>query len=531
LPLGSELTAGFARLSGKRAGPACSAEHEGEVYSMTSRLGTRMTGMVVGLALVLAAGRFSFAAPPLSDATTAPARELSRAFEAVAARVKPAVVSVYSEKTVKLRGDDGGLPFGDDFFRQFFGPGGPGGSGDPRHRPAPREYRVPQHGMGSGMIVDTDGHILTNYHVVSDVDKVKIQLADKRQFDAEVVGTDQKSDMAIIKIKGRVPKDLPTVTLGDSDALQVGDWVLAIGAPFGLTQTVTAGIISATGRGDVGVADYEDFLQTDAAINPGNSGGPLVDMSGFVIGINTAIATSIGQYAGVGFAIPSDMVKRVMPTLVKGESVTRGFLGVSIQDVTAELAGKFHLAGTEGALVSQISAGSPAENAGFHVGDVILKYRGKAVTDTRELRNLVAATDPGTKADVTILRDGVEKTLTVSVGKLSADEVASSKESGGTEGDEATGLDRFGLSVQPLTTDLAQQLGYEGQQGVLVASVDPGGPAASARLQPGDLIVEVDRAPVRSVEQLRKKLEKAKDNALLLVRREEASVFVVLKAQ
>jgi serine protease Do len=502
LPLGSELTAGFARLSGKRAGPACSAEHEGEVYSMTSRFGTRMTGMVVGLALVLAAGRFSFAAPPLSDATTAPARELSRAFEAVAARVKPAVVSVYSEKTVKLRGDDGGLPFGDDFFRQFFGPGGPGGSGDPRHRPAPREYRVPQHGMGSGMIVDT-----------------------------EVVGTDQKSDMAIIKIKGRVPKDLPTVTLGDSDALQVGDWVLAIGAPFGLTQTVTAGIISATGRGDVGVADYEDFLQTDAAINPGNSGGPLVDMSGFVIGINTAIATSIGQYAGVGFAIPSDMVKGVMPTLVKGESVTRGFLGVSIQDVTAELAGKFHLAGTEGALVSQISAGSPAENAGFHVGDVILKYRGKAVTDTRELRNLVAATDPGTKADVTILRDGVEKTLTVSVGKLSADEVASSKESGGTEGDEATGLDRFGLSVQPLTTDLAQQLGYEGQQGVLVASVDPGGPAASARLQPGDLIVEVDRAPVRSVEQLRKKLEKSKDNALLLVRREEASVFVVLKAQ
>jgi serine protease Do len=494
---------------------------------MTWIRGTRTTGLVIGLAFVFAIGRSALAAPPLSESVTAPARELSRAFEAVAARVKPAVVSVYSEKTVKLRRGGQSLPFDDDFFRQFFGPGVPG---DPKHRSAPREYRVPQRGMGSGMIVDAAGHILTNYHVVSDVDKVKVQLADKRQFDAEVIGTDQKSDMAIIKIKGRVPSDLPTVTLGDSDALQVGDWVLAIGAPFGLTQTVTAGIISAKGRGDVGVADYEDFLQTDAAINPGNSGGPLVDMNGSVIGINTAIATSIGQYAGVGFAIPSIMAKSVMPTLIKGETVTRGFLGVSIQDIDEELAEKFDLPDTEGALVGQITEGSPAEKAGFAVGDVIVKYDGKAVAGTRALRNLVAATAPGANADVTVLRGGKEKTLTVKVGKLPAGETASTGEDG-EEGEEATGVDRFGLSVQPLTPDLADQLGYSGEAGVLVASVDPAGPAAAARLQPGDLIVEVDREPVRSVDQLRKKLEQAKGTALLLVKRKDASVFVVLKAE
>jgi len=495
---------------------------------MTWRRGTRVTGLVIGLALVLGTGRWAAAAPPLNESVIAPARELSRAFEAVAARVKPAVVSVYSEKTVKLRRGGEFLPFDDDFFRQFFGPGVPG---DPKHRSAPREDRVPQRGMGSGMIVDTAGHILTNYHVVSDVDKVKVQLADKRQFDAEVIGTDQKSDMAIIKIKGRVPSDLPTVTLGDSDALEVGDWVLAIGAPFGLTQTVTAGIISAKGRGDVGVADYEDFLQTDAAINPGNSGGPLVDMNGSVVGINTAIATSIGQYAGVGFAIPSTMAKSVLPTLIKGETVTRGFLGVSIQDINEELAEKFDLSDTEGALVSQITEGSPAEKAGFAVGDVIVKYDGKPVADTRALRNLVAATLPGSKADVTVLRAGKEKTLTVKVGKLPAGEMTATSRGGGEEGEEATGLDRFGLSVQPLTPDLAEQLGYAGETGVLVASVDPAGPAAAARLQPGDLIVEVDREPVRSVEQLRKKLEKTKETALLLVKRKDASVFVVLKAE
>jgi serine protease Do len=502
---------------------------------MTSRPDLWRIGALAGLAVVLATGPCGSTAwagspPPLSDSATAPARELSQAFEAVAAQVKPAVVSVYSEKTVKLRGGDGATPFDEDFFRQFFGPGSPG---QPKHRPSPheREYGVPQHGMGSGMIVDEAGHILTNYHVVSDVDKVKVQLADKRQFDAEVVGTDQKSDMAIIKIKGHVPKDLPTVALGDSDALRVGDWVLAIGAPFGLTQTVTAGIISATGRADVGVADYEDFLQTDAAINPGNSGGPLVDMHGAVVGINTAIATAIGQYAGVGFAIPSNMAKGVMPTLVKGETVTRGFIGVNIQDITEELAAKFQLARTEGALVSQVSAGSPAEKAGLTAGDVIVAYSGKAIADTRELRNLVAATTPGTKAAVTILRDAREKTVTVTVGKLTPAELAAAKGDEGETSEEGAGLDRYGLSVQPLTPDVAEQLGYEGQQGVVVAAVDPGGPAASAHLQPGDLIVEVDREAVRSVDQLRKKLEISKDSVLLLVKRKGASVFVVLKTQ
>jgi len=225
------------------------------------------------------------------------------------------------------------------------------------------------------------------------------------------------------------------------------------------------------------------------------------------------------------------MAKSVLPTLIKGETVTRGFLGVSIQDINEELAEKFDLSDTEGALVSQITEGSPAEKAGFAVGDVIVKYDGKPVADTRALRNLVAATLPGSKADVTVLRAGKEKTLTVKVGKLPAGEMTATSRGGGEEGEEATGLDRFGLSVQPLTPDLAEQLGYAGETGVLVASVDPAGPAAAARLQPGDLIVEVDREPVRSVEQLRKKLEKTKETALLLVKRKDASVFVVLKAE
>ncbi|MBI5688392.1 MAG: DegQ family serine endoprotease [Verrucomicrobia bacterium] len=459
----------------------------------------------------------------LDESVTAPARELSKAFGAVAAHVKPVVVSVFSEKTVKFRSWDWGFPFGDDFFERFFGeewPDKPRKHGEPRKR----EYSVPQHGEGSGMIVDKDGHILTNFHVVRDVNKIRVQLADKRQFDAEIVGTDEKSDVAIIKIKGRAPGDLPVAALGDSDTLEVGDWVLAIGAPFGLAQTVTAGIISAVGRANVGIADYEDFIQTDAAINPGNSGGPLVNMRGEVIGINTAIATRIGQFAGVGFAIPINMAKSMMPTLLKGGSVTRGFLGVIIQDVSGELADQFKLSDTKGALVAQVNKDSPAERADLKPGDVIIKYQGKPVADTRELRNAVAATMPGTKAELTVLRDGKERTFTVTIGKLTPETMASAGRGGSS-------LERFGLTVQPLTPELAEEFGLKQQKGVLISDVEPDSPAGAANLQRIDLIIEANRQPVETVEQLREALAKSKDSALLLIKRKDASLFVVLRVR
>ncbi|MCX7887728.1 MAG: DegQ family serine endoprotease [Verrucomicrobiae bacterium] len=480
---------------------------------------TRFASMVLLAILTVASAEAA-----LDEKITAPARELSQAFEAVADHVRPAVVSVYSEKIVRFRSYEWGFPFGEDFFQRFFGEDWPG---LPRRRSEPRqrEYRIPQRGQGSGIIVDKEGHILTNWHVVRDVDKIKVQLADKRSFEAELVGKDEKSDVAIIRIKGRVPKDLPVATLGNSDELKVGDWVLAIGAPFGLAQTVTAGIISAVGRANVGVADYEDFIQTDAAINPGNSGGPLVNMRGEVIGINTAIATSVGQFAGVGFAIPINMAKSMMPTLLKGETVTRGYLGVIIQDVTEELAEQFRLGETKGALVAQVNKESPADKAGLKPGDVIVEYRGKPVADTRELRNAVAATAPGTKADLTIIRDGKRRTLTVTVGKLTPEQMAAAEpESGDVRG-------RFGFTVQPLTPELAEQFGYKDEKGVLIAEVEPDSPAADANLQRGDLIVEANRQPVSSIQELREALAQSEQTALLLIKRRDASLFVVLKAR
>jgi serine protease Do len=329
--------------------------------------------------------------------------------------------------------------------------------------------------------------------------------------------------VAVIKIKGRVPRDLPVASLGDSDTLKVGDWVLAIGAPFGLAQTVTAGIISAVGRANVGIADYEDFIQTDAAINPGNSGGPLVNMRGEVIGINTAIATPNGQFAGVGFAIPVNMAKTMMPTLMKGESVTRGFLGVIIQDISDELADQFKLADAKGVLVAQVNKDSPAEKAGLKTGDVIIKYRGKSVADTRELRNAVAATAPGTKADLVVLRDGKEKTFTVTIGKLTPETMATAESGTGSV------LEKFGLTVQPLTSELADEFGYKNEKGVLITDVDPDSPAGTANLQRGDLILEANRQSVTTVNDLRDALAKSGDTALLLVKRKDASLFVVLR--
>jgi len=478
----------------------------------------------IGLLLTVAANRSSSSptlkAAPLNDSVVAPALQMEKAFAAVAAHVKPAVVSVYSEKTVKLEAPEWPFPFGDEFFQQFFGQQLPGRRGQPR------EYKVPQRGMGSGMILDKQGHILTNYHVVSDVDKLNVRLADKRRFEAEIVGTDPRTDVAIIKIKGKIPDDLPTVSLGDSDALQVGDLVIAVGAPFGLTQTVTQGIISATGRQDVGIADYEDFLQTDAAINPGNSGGPLVSMRGEVIGMNSAIATNVGQFAGIGFAIPVNMIKTMLPTLIKGKKIARGMLGVVIQDVNEELGKQFKLSEAKGALVSQVTKNSPAAEAGIKVGDVIVGYNGKNVDDTRHLRNFVAATAPGTSATIEVIRNGKHKTLTATIGKLTPE----TAEAGATPQEGNDQLSALGLNARTLTSQLAQKYRLENEKGVLVIGVQEGSVASVAGLQAGDLIVEANRQPVTTVVELRSVLKKStgSDRVLLLVKRKGGSLFLLL---
>ena len=501
---------------------------------MTDKNKIRILSISAGLALFICLGlvltigaskssQESLKPAAISESTVAPALQLQKAFAAVAAHVKPAVVSVYSEKIVKYEAPEFPFPFGDDFFHQFFGQQFPNRQGQPR------EYKVPQRGMGSGMILDKQGHILTNYHVVADVDKLNVRLADKRRFDAEIVGTDPRSDVAIIKIKGKVPDDLPTVDLGDSDALQPGDLVIAVGAPFGLTQTVTQGIISATGRQDVGISDYEDFLQTDAPINPGNSGGPLVNMRGQVIGMNSAIATSIGQFAGVGFAIPVNMIKTMLPKLIKGEKITRGMLGVVIQEVNEDLAKQFHLSEAEGALVSQVAPNSPASDAGMKVGDVIVTYDGKKVEDTRHLRNLVAATLPGTRVRIEVIRNGKRETLTATIGTLTAE----TAQAGGAPSGGEEQLTALGLKAKTLTPQLARQYGLENEKGVLITGVEGGSVASMAGLQAGDVIAEADRQPVTNIRELEGVLAKAKnkDRVLFLIKRQGGSLFVVLQTK
>jgi serine protease Do len=494
-------------------------------------------GIVLGVGLFVATGLLIFSAAdratvsqqraaPDIETATASARQFTDTFADVAEHVRPCVVSVHSEKIVRLRRYDWQFPFGEDSpFRWFFGDEPP----PSQRRPRPREFEYRQGGLGSGIIIDKDGYILTNNHVVQDVDEIKVSLADNRVFDAEIAGADPLTDLAVIKIKGRVPKDLPVAKLGDSDAIRVGDWVLAIGAPFGYEQTVTAGIISAKGRTNVtrDSSRYEDFIQTDAAINRGNSGGPLVNVRGEVIGINTVIVSPAGVFAGVGFAIPINMAKSVTPTLMKGGKISRGLLGVLIQEVDRDLARQFGLTEPKGALVSEVNKDSPADKAGIKPGDIIASFNRQKIQDTRQLRNLVAGTKPGATVEVVVIRDGKEKTLPVKIGELNAEQLTNTGESG--KGNE---LPDVGLAVEPLTPGNAAQYGFdETDRGVVVTEVAEGSAAAEAGLEAGDLITEVNRDRVSSVEEFRNALARAKgkDSVLMLVRREGASRFVIVR--
>ena len=406
------------------------------------------------------------------------------------------------------------------------GPGGPGapGGGDPFEQfrrffgEIPREFK--QHGLGSGVIVSPDGYILTNNHVVGNADEIKVTLMDKREFTAKVIGKDAKTDLALIKID--TTEKLPAASLGDSTDTQVGDWVVAIGNPFGFSLTVTAGIVSAKGRALGG--SYDDFIQTDASINPGNSGGPLFDTQGNVVGINTAIYSRTGTSAGIGFAIPIDLAKSVMEQLKNRGRVVRGWLGVEIQEITPELAQSFGLQHVEGALVANVESSSPAAKAGVDRGDVIVKFNNRTVADQHALPEMVADTGIGKTVPMEVIRDGKHKTLEVTVGELKEPQLASAK-------GDAPGAD-WGLQVSEITPELAHQFNLQTDKGVVVKGIKPDTPAADAGLEPGDVVLEVNHDKISSINDFLNKAKEAKKDkkpALLLVQRGNVSLFTVVK--
>jgi serine protease Do len=440
-------------------------------------------------------------------------RKISKTFVEISKKVKPGVVTISSVKIVKGRKYLSPFDFfEDDFFKKFFGQ-----SPDSYQRGS--EYRT--QGLGSGITVTSDGYVLTNSHVVADMDEITVILPDKREFKGEVVGLDKKTDVAVVKIKG---DNLPIIELGDSDKIEVGEWVLAIGAPLGLAGTVTAGIISAKGRANVGLVAYEDFIQTDAAINRGNSGGPLVNLDGQVIGINTAITTTTGGYMGIGLAVPINMAKTVMNALVNKGKVTRGWLGVKIQRVTKDIADSFKLKKIEGVLISEVIEDTPAEKAGLKQGDVIVKYGGKAVKDTGHLRNIVAGTEVGKTVKVEIIRAEKSKIIKVKIKELPDDILA---------GGAVISKGKLGLTVQKLTPDIASKLGYKDELGVIVSDVEPESSAYEKGIRRGDLIIEINGSPIKNLNDFNEKIKniKSKDKVLLLIKRRGASVYVVIIAK
>ena len=465
------------------------------------------------------ASSYLSASGPASNVATAsapvPPAVAAASYAPVVERVMPAVVTIRVEKRASMTPTSQQMP--DDLFRRFFGDQMPQA---PRGRMAPRVQR----GLGSGVIVTGDGYILTNNHVVDGASEVKIELSDRRAFTAKVIGTDPATDLAVVKIDA---KDLPTLELGDSDAVKVGDVALAVGNPLNVGQTVTYGIISAKGRQTPDTSDsYQDFLQTDAAINHGNSGGALVNAAGQLIGINSQILSPGDGNIGLGFAIPSNMAKHVMDQLIATGTVRRAKLGIRVQYITPDLAASMNLPSVKGALVAGVDPGSPAEKAGMKQGDVITSYNGRQVEDNNQLRNAVSLTKPGTSVPVEVLRNGRTERLQATVGELEGAKARSASPS------EERGEGKFGMTVQPLTSDLAEEAGVpRGTQGLLVADVDPSGIAAESGIQPGDVIEKVDGRAVKSAEELRSALDR-KDGkpSLVIVNRKGVELFLTLRS-
>jgi serine protease Do len=435
-------------------------------------------------------------------------------FSQLAKIASPSVVNISTVKVIK-GGRSGPVPFGGppgpndpfkDFFERFFGD------------QIPRDFR--QQSLGSGFVIDKDGFILTNNHVVENTEEIKVKLADKREYDAKIVGRDTKTDLALIRIESDHP--LVPLSLGDSDKLYVGDWVIAIGNPFGLEATVTAGIVSAKYR-DIGAGSYDNFIQTDASINPGNSGGPLLNTAGEVVGINTAILSRSGGSVGIGFAIPINMAKDLLPQLKKGK-VVRGWLGVMIQKITPDLKEKLGLKDEKGALVADVTAGGPAEEAGIKRGDVIVSFDGEDIKEMHDLPYIVASTPVGKKVTVEIIRKGKKKSLQVKTGELK-------------EEDESPVVSEaspnLGLMVKEVTPELAKNFGLSETMGLVVVQVESNSPAGEAGMKPGDIILEVDQVSMKDLAQFNRKIEqyKAGDTILFLLNRSGTTLYLTIKVR
>lgn len=432
----------------------------------------------------------------------------NQAMSEVAGAVKPAVVNISTSKTVKAQGIPSPF-FNDPFFKKFFGD-------DFGHPAVPREHKTTN--LGSGVIVDEAGYIVTNNHVIKDADEITVKLSGKKEFKGKVIGTDPKTDIAVIKIDA---KNLPVLKLGDSDKLKVGETIIAVGNPFGLSQTVTSGIISATGRANMGIEDYENFIQTDAAINPGNSGGAMVNISGELVGINTAIFSTSGGYMGIGFAIPSNMVKSVMDSLIKKGKVVRGWLGVSIQPISPELAKQFNLKDDKGALIADVVENSPAEKAGLKNGDVIVEFDGRQVDDPNALRNAVAATSPGREVTVRFIREGRAQSVKIGVTEM----VGETTKTAGNFNNILKGI-----AVQDLSPSVKKSLGVPGRiTGVVVTDLDENSTASGVLLQ-NDVIMEVNRKKIVNVKEYEAAAAKIGESqgVLLLVYRNGSIIYITL---
>ncbi len=464
--------------------------------------------LLIGFATLLLCFQLPIVATAETDVEAAikSAEGLSSAFENAANAIRPSVVNISSVKFArpvsrqpKQRGMRQQSPFpnpyddflNDDFFEKFF------------HQQRPQDQG--QQGLGTGVVLDTEGHIITNNHVVSDADEITVRLSNTKEYKAKLVGTDPKTDLAVIKISA---PDLKPAKLGDSDKLKIGEWVVAAGNPFGLDHTITAGIVSAKGRSNVGIVDYEDFIQTDAAINPGNSGGPLVNLRGEVVGINSAIFSKSGGYMGIGFSIPSNMVRSVFDNIIDSGRVIRGWLGVMIQNLDEDMAKSFGHKDTNGALVGDVTRGGPADRGGLQQGDIIIGYNGTDVENVTQLRKLVAETKPGETATLKVFRN---KNIDVVKIKIVEQE---SNDQPAEDNDTETDL---GLTLRDITPEIAQQLNTKLNKGAVVVNVDPGSQAFRSGIQPGDIILQLNNKEIDSAKELESELRKiSRDNGFRL---------------
>ncbi|PSJ17856.1 DegQ family serine endoprotease [Nitrosomonas supralitoralis] len=460
-------------------------------------------------------------------------KQTGKAFASVAKSVSPSVVFIQTESKVSNStitrfsspfGDE--WPFGDDIFKRFFGDDFPGIPRGPRSETSPNERQAI--GQGSGfvfatkrsMLSDNKTYILTNNHVIADADRILVKFQDGREYEAKVTGRDPQSDIAVIEIN---VDGMPPLSFADSSNLEVGEWVVAIGNPFGLSHTLTVGVVSATGRTSLGINDYEDFIQTDAAINPGNSGGPLVNLDGEVVGINTAIFSRSGGYMGVGFAIPINLGKTIANQLIEKGEVTRGYIGVMIQPLTTELAESFNIDSVQGILIAQVTKDSPADKAGLHQGDVIIAYNDKSVKDIGGFRNLISLMPPGSRITLTILREGKKKNVTIVVGNLP-------KNNQVAQGATQSTAD-IGLTVQTLTPQLAEQFDAKPGEGVVITKVQPGSIAAMSGIKAGTIILQVDRKAIDNAEEFQRvvKASSGDKRLLLLIREGNAQRYIALR--